>query len=524
MKHVSVNRIIQSLYLLLAALLFMPLRHYLDCNDTLQYITLAKKYAAGDLMQAISSYWSPLLSWILVPFIKFGLEGFFVLKIIQILIGWAALFFICKLTDHRQGIGQTGLFFKLAAVPLIASFALLNGTPDLLALLWMLWLLSILSEPEKYFSSIKFALICGLVGGLLYFSKAAGFFFFLILFTVLHLYYFFLKKESDRNRTIRFFICGTGTFLFTSALWICLLSNAYGKFTFSSSGTYNFGIIGPALNPDVYGELNHPFYMGKLFEPSNKSALNAWENPTTAFVPHWSPFHSKTELRHYLRVIWKNLRSLQSYNFGADPGSVLILGWMLLLYFDRKQAVEFFRRNILLIIFPVILSLLYILVFVNHRYIWLNDCVILILAADLCGRLAQSKKGAAIAFASAFLLLVSYQSWGDIHPRLNDGKANWQAGKAFAAFDPLPGSVASLTSDMTYSYDYCSLVCYLSVKNYKGILDTRKQDDISSELEKFHVKYIFTWGTAPDPILLTHGRAKFLLRYPEARLSIYSFQ
>jgi len=130
----------------------------------------------------------------------------------------------------------------------------------------------------------------------------------------------------------------------------------------------------------------------------------------------------------------------------------------------------------------------------------------------------------AIAFSTVFLLLVCYQSWEDIQPRLDDGTANWKAGKAFASIDHIAGSVASLQSDMTYSYDYSSLVCYLSSKTYKGILDTGTQNDITTELEKFHVKYIFTWGVSPDPALLTHGRAKFLLSYPDAKLKIYSFQ
>jgi hypothetical protein len=526
MKHVPVNRIIQALYLLLAGILYTPLCHYLDCNDTLQYLILARHYASGDLMHAINSYWGPLLSWLLVPFTAIGLEGFFALKMIELAIGFAVLTLTCLLIDRRNPSPATALFFKLAAIPLIASFALLNGTPDLLALCWMLSLLSLLSEPEKYFSSMRNALICGLLGVMLYFTKTAGFFFFLILFSVLHFCFFLFRKETNRIRIARFFISGTAVFLLGSSLWMLMLSESSGKLSFSSSGRYNFGIIGPAVNPEVYGELNHPFYMGKLYEPANPVALNAWENPAAAPVPSWSPFHSKPELMHYFRVIWKNIRSIQSYNFGADPGTILILGWITLLLFRWKQALDFFSQNLIHLLFPVLLSTIYILVLVNHRYVWLNDLVILILAADLALRLAGIKKLIAFAFAAAFLLLVSYQSWTDIKPCLNDGTANWKAGKAFATLEPGPGRVASLSSDLQYSYDYSSLVCYLSGKKYLGIQTTtnKGQADPSAIFEKFNVKYIFAWGKYPNPDSLMPGRTRLLISYPEARLNIYTFQ
>ncbi len=528
MQQVPINRIIQAIYLLLSVLFYFPLCHYLDCNDTLQYIVLARHYASGDLMHAINDYWGPLLSWILVPFIRFGAQGFFVLKIIQVFIGSGVLLLTCLLLDQKTVPDKYRIFFKLAAVPLILCFALLNGTPDLLVLFWMLMLLLLLSKPGPYFSSLKSALKCGIIGALLYFTKTAGFFFFLTLFTVLHAYFFFFRKETERTRVVRFFLCGTGTFLLLALPWIIVLSNTYEKPTFSSSGAYNFGIIGPAINPEVYGELNHPFYMGKLYEPSDPLALNAWESPSAADVPHWNPLHSKAGLKHYLRVIWKNIRSIQSYNFGADPGTILVLGWLLLLAIKKKKAFSFFSENLILLFFPVLLSLSYIFVLVNHRYVWLNDVVILILAADLAVRLADIKKYVAIAFSAAFMLLVTYQSWKEIKPSLGDGTANWKAGETFSSFDHTPGRVASLWSHIPYSYDYSSLVCYLSGKTYMGLLldetKIRETKDISDELEKFKVKYVFTWGNECDPVLLTHGRAKLLQRYPEAKLSIYIFQ
>ncbi|HEV7232248.1 MAG TPA: hypothetical protein VGO45_13010 [Bacteroidia bacterium] len=517
------NRLLQLLYLASALALLQPLRYYLDCNDTLQYLVIAGKYAAGDVSGAINSYWGPLLSWLLVPFIRLGSEAFFVLKGLQILIGLAVLTFSFRLLDRFNAPFAILLIFKLACLPLILSFALLNGTPDLLMLCWLLLLALLFSDPLRFPPSLRFAFVCGITGALLYFTKTSGLVFFFLLYAVHHIYLLFFRREFKRSRIALSFLCGIGVCLLFASPWILALSRKYGQFTVSSSGAYNFAIIGPAVNPDVYGELNHPFFMGRLYEIPRTGSLNAWEDPMLSSPPAWSPLHSKAEFSHYLRVIWKNIRSLQSCNFGKDTGTLFVLGWIILLLIEKRKAFSFFRDHLLLLLFPLVLSAFYVLIIVMHRYLWINDMVILLLSADLARRIWLHHKAGAYLFSGLFLALILWQSGKDLHASFGDGKANWEAAGALAGLQGHNIRVASLESDREYSYDYSSLVCYRNHLPYLGLLDSRKTKEVNATLNAFGVTCIFTWDKAPDPVLLTNGHAKEWISVPEAGLHIFTY-
>jgi hypothetical protein len=517
------NGALQLLYLISAILLLRPLGYYLDCNDTLQYLVIAHKYALGDISGAINSYWGPLLSWLLVPFIRFGLEPFFVLKAMQVAIGSVVLAFSCLLLDRTKAPSSILILFKLACLPLILSFALLNGTPDLLLLCWLLLLALLFSDAERFPPSLRFAAICGLTGALLYFTKTSGLAFFLLLYSAHHLFLFFFRRQFSRSKIAISFLCGIGICLLFASPWVLALSRKYGQFTISSSGTYNFAIIGPAVNPDVYGELNHPFFKGRLYEVASPGALNAWEDPMSSKPPAWSPLHSKAEFSHYTHVIWKNLRSLQSCNFGKDTGTLLVLGWITLFFIEKRKAFSFFRDHMQLLLFPVALSAFYVLIIVMHRYLWINDITILLLSADLSRRIWLHYKTAALLFAGLFPALILWQSGKDLHASFGDGKANWEAAGAVAGLQKQNIRMASLESDREYSYDYSSLVCYRNHLPYLGLLDSKKTNDVNATLNAFRVNCIMTWDKAPDPVTLTQGHAKEWISVPEAGLHIYTY-
>ncbi len=68
------------------------------------YILLAKHYAAGDFGLAVSSYWSPLLSWLLALGLKAGWSDLTVARVVMGLsgalfwLGATLLLFVCRLS------------------------------------------------------------------------------------------------------------------------------------------------------------------------------------------------------------------------------------------------------------------------------------------------------------------------------------------------------------------------------------------------------------------------------------------
>src|SRR4029078_10490196 len=126
-----------------------------------------------------------------------------------------------------------------------------------------------------------FGISAGVMGSLLYFSKAFGFVFFLVHLTVLC-----LKKYTDardrayRKNILKNYSLALLCFLFVSGWWVYMLSVKYHRLTISENESFN-------LSREVArqsGETVHfPILSGGLTSPPNPTAVNAWEDPGLVF-------------------------------------------------------------------------------------------------------------------------------------------------------------------------------------------------------------------------------------------------
>src|SRR4030067_1497029 len=55
--------------------------------DSMLYFSIAQKYLAGDFQNAINGYWGPLLSWLLIPFLYFGVSHVFTINVVDAIFG-----------------------------------------------------------------------------------------------------------------------------------------------------------------------------------------------------------------------------------------------------------------------------------------------------------------------------------------------------------------------------------------------------------------------------------------------------
>ena len=120
-----------GIYLAAILFLFPYLQFYVDNPDSISYITIASKYFHHDYPNAINGYWSPLISWILALIFNIPKDPVFLFKMLQLLIGWFAIFNIGKLVQgliHSMLI-QTVIIFS--AIPLVLNYALLNLTAEI---------------------------------------------------------------------------------------------------------------------------------------------------------------------------------------------------------------------------------------------------------------------------------------------------------------------------------------------------------------------------------------------------------
>src|ERR1035438_5940259 len=58
-------------YIILGIFLFRYYQYQINFDETV-YITIAKSYMTGSFYVSINDYWSPLISWLLTPFMLFA--------------------------------------------------------------------------------------------------------------------------------------------------------------------------------------------------------------------------------------------------------------------------------------------------------------------------------------------------------------------------------------------------------------------------------------------------------------------
>jgi len=381
---------VSILYAVVTWIVFPYLRFYINNPDTISYLTIAGKYAHGDFATAVNGYWSPLISWMLAfVYIWVGNE-ILAFKILQLLIGWFALYHFTRLTESVVNSVILRFIIAFTAVPFMISFGLLNLTPDLLFLAVILFYLRMVSERE-FFNFRHFGLIAGVLGVLLYFSKSFGYAFFLAHFSVLFFRNYLATKEYAYKKHLRVnFFLALIFFFLVSSIWIYLISVKYGHLTISENVTLNLSRE-VAAGPDRENTL--PILSGGLFKPANESAVNAWEDPGSAvrFTP-LQPFTNHSDMNTYRQTLVRNILSVYYFDFRNQIGSVFI--FILIIFILSRKRKKAWTDDYF---FSIMITILFIyggysLIIVHSRYIWICTMLMLLLSAWLLEELLTGKR------------------------------------------------------------------------------------------------------------------------------------
>ncbi|MBI4945705.1 MAG: hypothetical protein HY840_04810 [Bacteroidetes bacterium] len=521
-RFLKEKALILFFYFLLAALLSPHHKYYIHLADTFQYLTIAQDYSMGDFTEAINSYWNPLFSWLLTGFLKIGIEPFSAIQLLQIIIGAIALLGIFVLIPFKKENRILFLLLWLSFAILIISFALLMASPDLLLLTISIWYLISISDKHFYFNNKYSFLLFGLTDALLYFAKGAGFVFFLLSFSLINIL-FIIRKDSNIKKIASNYFSSIGIFLILSSFWIILISQKEGKLLFSSTPEYNFNLIGPVSNPSVLGELHHPFEWNGLIPPFQKNSLNAWEEPQKLTLKNWSPLHSEQEFFHYIKIILRNIWSLQSYYFGLDAGTVLLLGILFLWIYRRDEIKNILSNNIIPIIIAVSCTFPYIFVLVTERYIWINIVILGIIAISVFKELLLISKHISIAFLLMFTFLIAYKPAIEMLTFHDDYTNIFSEKESFEKY--ISGNTASvLTSDEIGGENYTksTIINYLSHGKYFGMIPVPEQNkSMGNELKKYQIKYLLSWN---DAYTISNSLYTEAVTFPKSGVKVYKLK
>lgn len=287
--------------------------------DAVAYMRIAGYYANGQTELALTGYWGPLLSWLMVPLLKLDVAPMVAARLVMA--GSGGVFLAGALSVFRV--------FRLPRVALLSGawlaagwsvfWSVRNITPDLL----MAGLVALaVSATMRLFLSCN---SCGEVGaglcpedrearreervrlltsaatagawwGLAYLAKAVALP--LGLMVAAALAAMCGRRELWAGLALRLGLVWVFIALIAGP-WIGVLSVRYGEFTFSTTGAIAHALAGPGA-----GGGSHPA-MTTLYQPE-PGRMTQWEEPSRMAYERWSPLASEENFRHQLAVMWTN--------------------------------------------------------------------------------------------------------------------------------------------------------------------------------------------------------------------------
>jgi hypothetical protein len=373
--------LLQSIvFYILLAILLLPYYQYQINPDGVNYISIAQKYMHLDFPSAINGYWSPLLSWLLLPFLFFGFKPLLAAKLLSLIIGVITIILSNSLIKILKinALLRNVLLYLIAVV--VIYFALIIISSDLLFVCLSLAYINIILDPS-YIQSKYAGVICGASGAALYFAKSYGFPFFIVIFFIINLvFYLRIKKRHNRARILSHFIAGMVVFSLISTCWIAIISNKYGRLTIGTAGSYNHAIIGPQFSGIPLG----------LNEPPNNTAISFGEDPSYVKIQSWSMFDSASALKYQIKITLNNVYKI-IYYLGELSVLSLVLLPMAVVYLLKKGRQMRTDNIFFLLVSLAVLFSGYAMLHVDNRYIWLSDIFIIIIGAKLLDLLFQKK-------------------------------------------------------------------------------------------------------------------------------------
>ncbi len=503
-----------AIYFLGLLLLFPQLKWYLDSPDAFHYLALAHRWAEGELQHVANGYWSPLIIWWTVAFIKLPVSDLVAAKLAQASMGAIGVYVWYRLVE-RNSLPAKGLA-ALAAVPFMWVYTFLNFSGDLSFL--VVSLLILLLSLQRPFNSVRSAVIFGITGGLWYFSKAFG----LPMFIAWSAFLFLSQRKGSAAQgtppMLRNWIIALCTAAVLVSPWIFTISQRYGHFTISEAARYNLTL---EVAPTPEGQPLLPGIAGGLIAPE-PPAVSAWEEPgeyvrLTPLVP-WQ--HTD----RYLSLLHRNLLTIHYHDVRRQIGSILLVLLLILLVKSGWRRPWSDRSLSCPLLFMVILNAGYSLILVHDRYIWINTFIMLLVIgrilylllpkqamlrdlAMLCVLLLAVKRPVKELLYSEDKNVSARQLITDVGRPFKTMEKTYATDKAFghtmAGFSAMgpEGPVASLRTEGSERVTYTRTLhlAYASGLPYHGELEPEADREIQLlQLKEHAIRYLVLYEDAPS--------------------------
>jgi hypothetical protein len=288
--------------------------------DAISYLRIAQYYLDFNTELAVTGYWGPLFSWILVPFLALGAAPLIAARFAMGIS--AVIFLLGSLRIFHVMLPRTiGLLSGVLTAMFTIPWSVAEITPDLLVSGLLLLAISDTISADTCTGRMQ-ALRAGLLYGLAYLAKSVALPVSIGLAIIIHGLRIYAGGQSVRAASQS--VMWTLSALALVALpWVLTLSRHYGSPTFSTSGSISHAVIGP-------GYPGHVLIRSHLAPPPGR--ITSWEDPDPKLYAKWSPFADLAAFKHQVKVIVLNLRpimiSLKSFDLIGFGLSACILGFL----------------------------------------------------------------------------------------------------------------------------------------------------------------------------------------------------
>jgi hypothetical protein len=488
--------------------------------DSMLYFSIADKYLSGDLQNAINGYWGPLLAWLIMPFLFFGINDVLAINILNLMFGILSLLGVWILTVRFEIAGKIKGILLICMLPIVLQFSLVQPM-DFLLVCILIFYVGIVFDVD-YPKKINAGVFSGILGSLAYFTKAYAFPFFIVHFFLMNLlHYIRITAKVERKKVVKNAVAGFALFFLMSGIWIMIISDKYGHVTFSTMRDTNFNAPGP----DVVGgglEFGVPVFKEGFFEPPNKTAFVIWEDPSYLRGEPWNAWQSLRHFKHFIKLMLKNVSDgLKIFESFSSLSVVILIAYILLLSGRSKN--EILSHGVLLYpLFTIILfSGGYLLFHFEARYLWLTNILLLLMGGHVISDLFRKeffrsdlrKNILIVVFTISFIFVPTKYF-------VQAGREGMDRDMYHISTDlnqyNIRGNLASNREHVPVHdawHKTFRLAYWLDSRYYGQSREGISDDDLKIELEKFNIDYYFLWGNG-DSV------PRFLTKYQEVTKNI----
>lgn len=473
--------LLSALLLCIGLVIIYPYYQFYVDPDATSYLTISKRYAAGDYAKAINGYWSPWSCWLTALGIRAGMEAFPAAIVVNTL-GALCFLFVSQSFFLLFGIGRRMQWLLNTTLAGFLAYAVFKQTFDDLWECFFLLASLRLMLSSRYLNRPGTWLANGVLGAFAYYAKAYAFPFF-ILNTICCSYFLYRLADNNSKHWIKMSAISILTMMVCGSWWIYLLYDKYGILTTSTAGPLNSSwyLLGHPLWADGIRVLVPPIYADSPYY---------WEDPylVNGAMPH---FWDGLKL-FFLQIVKACFNLLKMVKSMGEISAFMLATWLVawgILFSSRLRMLVDKKMRVLALSF-ILFPLGFVPVNFEARYIWYMLPLSMVLGAIFLHRfrerLGRFAIGATIVFALSYL---AWPVW-EMRTMFNSGLAEYQAAEQL---DKL-GIRGSFTANVVYGPHMPAVarLAWFSGNRYYNL----PNDDVSKgqllqDMRRYRVKYYF---------------------------------